>query len=83
MYAIRSYYDEQKVFIEVHRVKLGVAAAATEQVEDLHGLTILQVALAAARDAARWPHTMLATSTHDHKRSGDVRLRLDVSYNFV
>ena len=25
-----------------------------------------------------WPHTMLATSTHDHKRSEDVRCRIDV-----
>ncbi len=28
--------------------------------------------------AARWPHTMLATSTHDNKRSADVRCRIDV-----
>ncbi len=34
---------------------------------------------AASRDrAARWPHTMLATSTHDSKRSEDVRNRLNV-----
>jgi (1->4)-alpha-D-glucan 1-alpha-D-glucosylmutase len=33
---------------------------------------------AASRDRAlRWPHTMLATSTHDAKRSEDVRTRLD------
>jgi (1->4)-alpha-D-glucan 1-alpha-D-glucosylmutase len=33
----------------------------------------------ASRDRAqRWPHTMLATSTHDTKRSEDVRARLDV-----
>jgi len=25
-----------------------------------------------------WPHTMLATSTHDSKRSEDVRARIDV-----
>ena len=32
-----------------------------------------------ARDRARhWPHTMLATSTHDNKRSEDVRARIDV-----
>ncbi len=31
----------------------------------------------ASRDrAARWPHTLLATSTHDNKRSEDVRCRL-------
>jgi (1->4)-alpha-D-glucan 1-alpha-D-glucosylmutase len=28
--------------------------------------------------AARWPHNMLATSTHDSKRSEDVRARLNV-----
>jgi (1->4)-alpha-D-glucan 1-alpha-D-glucosylmutase len=34
---------------------------------------------AASRDRAlHWPHTMLATSTHDAKRSEDVRLRIDV-----
>jgi (1->4)-alpha-D-glucan 1-alpha-D-glucosylmutase len=34
-------------------------------------------ALSADR-ALRWPHTMLATSTHDNKRSEDVRNRIDV-----
>ena len=34
---------------------------------------------AASRDRrARWPHTMLASSTHDSKRSEDVRNRLNV-----
>ncbi|MBI2312333.1 MAG: malto-oligosyltrehalose synthase [Betaproteobacteria bacterium] len=34
---------------------------------------------AASRDRAlNWPHTMLATSTHDSKRSEDVRARIDV-----
>ena len=28
--------------------------------------------------SGRWPHTMLATSTHDSKRSADVRLRINV-----
>lgn len=28
--------------------------------------------------AANWPHSMLATSTHDTKRSEDARMRLDV-----
>ena len=31
-----------------------------------------------AARAARWPHTMLATSTHDNKRAGDARCRIDV-----
>ncbi|MDN4592008.1 malto-oligosyltrehalose synthase, partial [Xenophilus aerolatus] len=34
---------------------------------------------AASRDRAeRWPHTLLATSTHDNKRAEDVRTRIDV-----
>ena len=33
----------------------------------------------ASRDrAAKWPHTLLATTTHDTKRAEDVRLRIDV-----
>lgn len=32
----------------------------------------------AADRAMHWPHTMLATSTHDNKRSEDVRNRIDV-----
>lgn len=31
-----------------------------------------------AARAARWPHTLLATTTHDTKRSEDVRARIDV-----
>jgi (1->4)-alpha-D-glucan 1-alpha-D-glucosylmutase len=31
-----------------------------------------------AERAARWPRALVATSTHDTKRSGDVRARLDV-----
>jgi (1->4)-alpha-D-glucan 1-alpha-D-glucosylmutase len=33
---------------------------------------------ASADRAAHWPHTALATSTHDTKRSEDVRARIDV-----
>jgi (1->4)-alpha-D-glucan 1-alpha-D-glucosylmutase len=33
---------------------------------------------ASADRAAKWPHTMLATSTHDNKRSEDTRARIDV-----
>jgi len=33
---------------------------------------------ASADRAAKWPQTMLATSTHDNKRSEDVRTRIDV-----
>ena len=44
---------------------------------DMFGLSV-QAFHAASRDRAlNWPHTMLATSTHDAKRSEDVRCRLD------
>ncbi len=33
--------------------------------------------------ARRWPHAMLATSTHDNKRSEDVRARIDVLSELV
>ncbi|MEP7138435.1 MAG: malto-oligosyltrehalose synthase [Caldimonas sp.] len=33
---------------------------------------------AGAERAAHWPHTLIATATHDHKRSADVRCRIDV-----
>ena len=33
---------------------------------------------ASADRARHWPHTMLATSTHDNKRAEDVRTRIDV-----
>ncbi|MBI4204777.1 MAG: malto-oligosyltrehalose synthase [Betaproteobacteria bacterium] len=37
----------------------------------------------ASLDRARhWPHTMLATSTHDNKRSEDVRARIDALSEF-
>ena len=42
------------------------------------GLGVAEFHEASADRAARWPHTMLATSTHDNKRSEDVRNRIDV-----
>lgn len=42
------------------------------------GMTVADFHAASADRAARWPHTMLATSTHDNKRSEDVRTRIDV-----
>jgi (1->4)-alpha-D-glucan 1-alpha-D-glucosylmutase len=44
---------------------------------DQFGITVRAFHGASADRAARWPHTMLATSTHDHKRSADVRCRID------
>ncbi|HLX27900.1 MAG TPA: malto-oligosyltrehalose synthase [Casimicrobiaceae bacterium] len=41
------------------------------------GITLRAFHAASADRAARWPHTMLATSTHDNKRSEDVRARID------
>ena len=45
---------------------------------NLFGFTVTAFHGASADRTARWPHTMLATSTHDNKRAGDVRTRIDV-----
>lgn len=47
---------------------------------DLHrfGITLAKFHRANEERARNWPHTMLATSTHDSKRSEDVRARIDV-----
>ncbi len=42
------------------------------------GTTVKALHRANAERLARWPHTMLAGSTHDNKRSNDVRARIDV-----
>ena len=42
------------------------------------GLSLAAFHKANAQRAARWPHTMLGTSTHDTKRGEDVRARLAV-----
>jgi (1->4)-alpha-D-glucan 1-alpha-D-glucosylmutase len=42
------------------------------------GITVRAFHGASADRCARWPHTILTTSTHDHKRSEDVRNRIDV-----
>jgi len=42
------------------------------------GMTVRAFHGASADRAARWPHTILATSTHDNKRSEDVRNRINV-----
>jgi len=42
------------------------------------GIGLAAFHAASADRAQRWPHTMLATSTHDNKRSEDVRARIDV-----
>jgi (1->4)-alpha-D-glucan 1-alpha-D-glucosylmutase len=45
---------------------------------DMFGITVSAFHAASADRCAKWPHTMLATSTHDNKRSEDVRARIDV-----
>jgi len=45
---------------------------------DAFGMTVSGFHGASLDRAAKWPHTMLATSTHDNKRSEDVRARIDV-----
>jgi (1->4)-alpha-D-glucan 1-alpha-D-glucosylmutase len=45
---------------------------------DRIGMTVAEFHEASSDRQHRWPHTMLATSTHDNKRSEDVRLRIDV-----
>src|SRR6185437_7493906 len=42
------------------------------------GMGVRAFHAASADRARRWPQTLLATSTHDNKRSEDVRARIDV-----
>ena len=42
------------------------------------GMPVEQFHCASEERARNWPHSMLSTSTHDTKRSEDVRARLDV-----
>lgn len=42
------------------------------------GVSVAQFHHANAERAKQWPHAMLSTSTHDSKRSEDVRARIDV-----
>jgi (1->4)-alpha-D-glucan 1-alpha-D-glucosylmutase len=44
----------------------------------LFGVTVADFHAANALRVTRWPHGMLTTSTHDNKRSEDVRARIDV-----
>ena len=45
---------------------------------DAFGMAVSAFHGASLDRAAKWPHTLLATSTHDNKRSEDVRARIDV-----
>ena len=44
----------------------------------LFGVSVAAYHAASRTRAARWPHNLLASSTHDSKRSEDVRARLNV-----
>ncbi|MBK5189554.1 MAG: malto-oligosyltrehalose synthase, partial [Gemmatimonadaceae bacterium] len=56
--------------LSLNEVGADPAAELRDAVGDLHAANIER--------STRWPETMLATSTHDTKRSADVRARLDV-----
>lgn len=45
---------------------------------DAFGMSVAAFHAASVDRSLHWPHTMLATSTHDAKRSEDVRMRIDV-----
>jgi (1->4)-alpha-D-glucan 1-alpha-D-glucosylmutase len=45
---------------------------------DQFGMTVAAFHAASRDRCQHWPHTMLATSTHDAKRSEDVRLRINM-----
>jgi (1->4)-alpha-D-glucan 1-alpha-D-glucosylmutase len=45
---------------------------------DQFGISVAQFHRDNGRRARRWPHSLLATTTHDTKRSEDVRARIDV-----
>ncbi len=45
---------------------------------DRFGIDVPEFHALSADRARHWPHTMLATSTHDNKRSEEVRNRIDV-----
>jgi (1->4)-alpha-D-glucan 1-alpha-D-glucosylmutase len=66
---------EDTAFYRHHRL---VALNEVGGDPDVFGFTISAFHGASRDRSLRWPHTMLASSTHDTKRSEDVRLRLDV-----
>ncbi|HYC46451.1 MAG TPA: malto-oligosyltrehalose synthase, partial [Burkholderiales bacterium] len=66
---------EDTAFYRYHRlVSLNDVGADPDQ----FGFAVPAYHGASAERAAHRPHTMLATSTHDNKRSEDVRARIDV-----
>ncbi|HZE92908.1 MAG TPA: malto-oligosyltrehalose synthase, partial [Rhizobacter sp.] len=66
---------EDTAFYRYHRL---VSLTEVGGDPSVFGITPRAFHGASADRAARWPHTILATSTHDNKRSEDVRNRLNV-----
>jgi (1->4)-alpha-D-glucan 1-alpha-D-glucosylmutase len=66
---------EDTAFYRYHRL-----ISLNEVGSDLHrfGTSVPEFHAANQQRLLAWPHTMLATSTHDSKRSGDVRARINV-----
>jgi (1->4)-alpha-D-glucan 1-alpha-D-glucosylmutase len=66
---------EDTAFYRYHRL-----VSLNDVGSDLHhfGTTTAEFHLANQERSRDWPHTMLATSTHDSKRSEDVRARINV-----
>jgi len=66
---------EDTAFYRYHRlVSLNEVGGDPQQ----FGFTLSAFHGASHDRATRWPHTLLTTSTHDSKRSEDVRLRINV-----
>jgi (1->4)-alpha-D-glucan 1-alpha-D-glucosylmutase len=66
---------EDTAFYRYHRL---VSLSEVGGTPAVFGISAHDFHAANARRLAQWPHTMLATSTHDNKRSEDVRHRIDV-----
>jgi len=64
---------EDTAFYRYHRL---VALNEVGGDPAVFGLSAAAFHGASASRSAEWPHTMLATSTHDNKRAEDVRLRI-------
>lgn len=66
---------EDTAFYRYHRlISLNDVGGAPRR----FGVTVAAFHALSRTRAQRWPHTMLAGSTHDSKRSADVRARIDV-----
>ncbi len=67
--------EEDTAFYVYHRL---VSLNEVGSDPSMFGVTVRGFHGASADRAVTWPHTLLATSTHDNKRSEDVRMRINV-----